>query len=279
MSTPIIPISCDVQIPLSATEPVVADFSVGALRVAYVHQRDIKQLPANEWSVPCIYVLLTDDGSHQVYIGKANDARARLLRHRSEPKLAWTRAVVIKRDTTDGFNSAKVGYLEGCVAAEVRAIPDVTVVEGKHDQDKTLPLREQQSLDGFLPSILAALRLAGMDMHKKTDKPKPKAKETSQKQKTSTRRNKEFSGIIAAGYLHANDKLYLKTNAQIIEGTVTSLGTIRVADKEENSPSGAAKAALGGMAADGWNRWYVGDIHGPKLAVLRNEWRKMNRSE
>ncbi len=62
----------------------------------------------------------------------AVDLRKRLLQHRRTPKLAWTRAVAIKRDTSHGFNSAEIGYLEGRLAAEIGAMCTPALQPGPH---------------------------------------------------------------------------------------------------------------------------------------------------
>jgi len=264
MPTKVIPVN--VQIPAAATVPVVADFVAHALRVAYVHRRDIERLAADEWEVPGIYVLLTDNGSHQLYVGQAIDLRKRLLQHRGKPKLEWTRAVVIKRDTSHGFNSAEIGYLEGRVAAEVRAIPGVDVVEGKQDQDTTLPPHMLLSLDDLLSSILAALRLAGVDTYKEADEPEQKVARKSPMAKSGT-----IADLLDAGLLRAGATLHLSQGGKTASGTVTTSGEIIVAGVAYASPSKAAQQALGLQSSNGWTTWHVGNPKGPTLDALRDQ--------
>jgi len=57
-----------------------------------------------------------------------------LLHHWRNPTLEWWRAMVVVRDTTHGFNSAQIGYLEGRLAQELRARPGVDVREGQIGQ-------------------------------------------------------------------------------------------------------------------------------------------------
>jgi hypothetical protein len=269
MPTQVIPVN--VQIPSAATAPVVADFVAHALRVAYVHRRDAERLPADEWEVPGIYVLLTDDGSRQLYIGQAVDARKRLLQHRRKSKLDWTRAVIIKRDTSHGFNSAEIGYLEGRVAAEINAIPGVAVVEGKRDQDTTLPLHMLLSLDDLLSSILAALRLAGMDTHKEADEPEHKIRRPSAKRKGRIAKTGTIADLLAAGLLRAGAEVHLSQGGRSASGTVTTSGEIIVAGVAYASPSKAAQQALGLQSSNGWTTWHVGNLKGPTLDALRDQ--------
>lgn len=263
-------IPVNVQIPSAATAPVVADFVAHALRVAIVNRRDAGRLPADDWAVPGIYVLLTDDGSRRLYVGQAVDLRKRLLQHRSKPRLAWTRAVVIKRDTSHGFNSAEIGYLEGRVAAEAAAIPGVTVVEGKRDQDTTLPPHMLLSLDDLLDSILAALRLAGVDTHKEADEPESKASAGASTRKRPTAKAGTVADLLAAGLLRAGAELHLSQGGRTATGTVTTAGEVIVAGVAYASPSKAAQQALGLQSSNGWTTWHVGSPKGATLDALRD---------
>jgi hypothetical protein len=262
-------IPVNVQIPSSATAPVVADFMEHALRVAYVNRRDLASLESSEWGVPGIYVLLTEDGSRQVYVGQAVDLRKRLLQHRSKEKLLWTRAVVIKRDTSHAFNSADIGYLEGRVAAEVDAIPGVVVVEGKRDLDTTLPPHMLLSLDGLLGSVLAALRLAGVDTHKEADEPESAPK--TSRRKAPTAKLGTVADLLANGLLRAGAQLHLSQGGRTATASVTTAGEVIVAGVAYNSVSRAAAAALGLQSSNGWTTWHVGDLKGPTLDALRDQ--------
>lgn len=263
-------IPVNVQIPAASTAPVVADFVSHALRVAYIVRRDVDRLSAEEWGVPGIYVLLTDDGTHQLYVGQAVDLRKRLLAHRARQRLAWARAVVIKRDTSHGFNSAEIGYLEGRVAAEAAAIPGMTIVEGKRDQDTTLPPHMLLSLDELLSSVLAALRLAGVDTHKDADEPEARASRSGTRRKSRTAKNGTVADLLSAGLLRAGAAVHLSQGGRTASGTVTTSGEIIVAGVAYASPSRAAQQALGLQSSNGWTTWRVGDLCGPTLDALRD---------
>ena len=268
MSTQVIPVN--VQIPAAATAPVVADFVVHALRVALVNRRDLERLAAEEWAVPGIYVLLTDDGSRRVYVGQAVALRQRLLQHRSKERLPWTRAVAIKRDTSHGFNSAEIGYLEGRVAAEVAAIPGVTVVEGKRDQDTTLPPHMLLSLDDLLSSVLAGLRLAGVDTYKDADEPElAVTASSSSKRMSRALKSGSVADLLSAGLLRAGVSVYLSQGGRDAEGRVSTSGEIIIDGVAYASPSRAAAVALGLQSSNGWTTWHVGSLTGPTLDALR----------
>jgi Restriction Enzyme Adenine Methylase Associated len=266
VSSQVIPVN--VQVPSDTTAPVVADLPVQALRVAYVARRDLERLPEVEWGTPGVYVLLTDDGSRQVYVGQAVHLRKRLFQHRSKPKVEWRRAVAMKRDTTHGFNSAEIGYLEGRLAAEIGAIPGVHVIQGLKNLDTTLPSHHMLALDALLPGVFAALRLAGMDLLKDADVPDSPASENSSK-KSPTVIPGTVADLVAAGLVRAGAELRLSQGGRLAKATVSTSGELIVEGVAYASPSKAAATALGLQSSNGWTTWHVDDLSGPTLAQLR----------
>lgn len=259
----------NVQVPADATAPMIADFVEHALRVAYVHLRDVHHLRDADWAAPGVYVLLTDDGSGRVYVGKAVGLRARLLQHRTKPKLPWLRAVILKRDTSHGFNSAEIGYLEGRLSAELEAAQSLTVIKGKSDQDVTLPPHMLLSLDAILPSMLAAVRLGGLDVLRTSDLDDGQQATTSATVKTSTFIPGTIADLLASGLLQAGAELHLSQGGKVGKGKVTTSGEIIVNGVAYPSPSKASAVALGLKASNGWEAWHVGSLSGPKLSSLR----------
>ncbi len=79
-------------------------------------ERDGVQALTADWDRPAVYLLLDrhePDGTWGCYAGKAaTGVRSRLLQHVAK-KDHWHRALLVQRDTTFGFNSAQVGWLEG----------------------------------------------------------------------------------------------------------------------------------------------------------------------
>lgn len=260
----------NVQIPAAADAPIVADFVEHALRVAYLHRAHLKALPSEEWLCPGVYVLLTGDGSGHVYVGKATALRKRLQAHANRPPLDWTRAVAIRRDTTHGFNSAEIGYLEGRLSAELGAVPSLSVVKGKNDEDTTLPPHMMLSLDALLGSMLAALRLAGVDVAKDADEPEPVS--TSAKRRGHTKINGTISDLVATGLILAGEEVHLLQGTLTAKGSVTATGEIVVDGVAYGSPSKAAAKALGLQSSNGWITWHVGSIDGPTLDSYRRHW-------
>lgn len=97
---------------------MIINLDAPALRVAFVAREHLGHLP-QDWARPGVYVLLASVGASektQVYVGKAIRVRDRFLTHRRKPPVPWWRAVAITQDTTNGFNSAEIGYLEGRIS-------------------------------------------------------------------------------------------------------------------------------------------------------------------
>jgi hypothetical protein len=263
MAAPVIP--ANVQVPSLSTAPIVADFASHALRAAYVMARHLTWLPSSEWDCPGVYVMLTGDGK-TVYVGQSTKLRGRLLHHRARPPLPWVRAIVIKRDTSHGFNSAEIGYLEGRLSAELSAVAGMHVLKGKVDQDATLPPHMLIALDELLPSMVAAVRLSGIDTHKEADIP-----ENAVQRKGHTQIPGSIADLLARGLLHAGAELHLRQGGRAAIGTVTTQGEVIVAGVAYASPSRAAASALGLQSSNGWAAWHVGSINGPTLAALRTQ--------
>ncbi|OIU87837.1 GIY-YIG nuclease family protein [Microbacterium sp. AR7-10] len=269
----------NVQIPSDSQAPVIADFVEHALRAAYVDRAHLGSLPITEWDVPGVYILLTGDGSGRVYVGQARRLRSRLSQHNSKEKLPWRRAVAIKRDTTDGFNTAEIGYLEGRVSAEVSVLDSLTVIQGQVSGDETLPKHMMLSLDSFVKSILAALRLAGIDTTRSNPEQDPEDEAPSNASGGRMTFNAKFADLVSSGLLRGGETLYLRQGAVEETGTVTADGEIVVRGVAYKSPSAAAANALHLQSSNGWITWHVGSLAGVTLDVLRRQWLEQQDQE
>ena len=287
-------IAVNVQIPASTTCPVGADFTIYALRVGYFHRRDWQNLPVDDWNAPGVYVLMTTDGSGLIYVGKSVKLRGRVSTHNSAPPIDWKRALAVKRDTSHGFTSADVGYLEGRLAAELAAIPGITVQRGKEDRDDTLPRHMELSLDELLGSILSAVRLAGLDVHKPADLPDEDEDEdevpvgatdsavptgAAPHRRRHTKKAK-LPELVAAGLISAGTELHLSQAGTTATGIVSPQGEIVVDGVAHSSVSKAAQTALNSdrdeaaqvLSSNGWITWHIGGPTGPMLDSLRDQY-------
>ncbi|PRA06582.1 excinuclease ABC subunit C [Arthrobacter sp. MYb229] len=271
----------NVQIPSDTEAPIIADFVEHALRVAYFDRQHWASLPASDWDAPGVYVLMTADGSNRVYVGQARKLRGRLQQHNNKEKLPWHRALAVKRDTTAGFNTAEIGYLEGRIAAELNALTQITVVEGQTSGDETLPKHMMISLDAFVKSILGALRLAGLDISRSNPQTLTEDEQPSTALVPSNKPNKTVTvaDLVSSGLLQAGHALYLSQAGREAEGSVTADGEIIVRGVSYKSPSAAAKIVLDGQASNGWMTWKVGSPSGSPLDTLRQQWLAQQAAE
>jgi hypothetical protein len=138
-------------LPETAADPVILFDQHAALRFAIVERDYTLRVSADEWNRPGVYVLLDPpaaDGSWGCYVGKAPAGiRARLLDHLRH-KDHWRRAVLIQRDTTFGFNSAQVAWLEGRLNDLLDAAEDARPHNGNRPSDETLPAFERTATPG-----------------------------------------------------------------------------------------------------------------------------------
>ncbi|MBX3312592.1 MAG: excinuclease ABC subunit C [Microbacteriaceae bacterium] len=260
----------EVQIPSSNTSPIIVEFTAHALTVGYVFERDVQRLSEQEWQVPGIYTLLSEGTTPEIYIGKSIKLRGRLLEHKRNPKIKWTRAMIVKRGTINGFNSAQIGYLEGRLAAELRNTSNITVSEGRADIDETLPKSFLISLDELVPTLVRALRLAGVDTFEKDEGANFEVDDKTTNGKPN--RRVTLNDLLSSGLIRPGDKLHLSQGAVTSTGTVTATGEITVGDRSYSTPSSAAAAALGLQSSNGWVTWRVGSLDGKLLDQLRSEW-------
>jgi hypothetical protein len=265
MAAPITPATA--QVPADPDAPVILDFSIHALRVALVARANVLKL-SSMWAVPGVYVLLGPlgtGGKTEIYVGKAVKLRDRLNHHRTKPKLPWWRAIAITRDTTAGFNSAEIGYLEGRLYSELSSLASVDLKADKHDQDTTLPHHMLVQLDAFVPTILAALRVAGIDVG---DELAPLG---GARGKVRQIIQGTVADLLAAGLVSAGTPLTFARAGKKATGKITADGQIVVDGKAYTSPSTAAAAGLGLKATNGWVSWRLNEGSGPTLADLRSQ--------
>ncbi|QAY69744.1 hypothetical protein [Xylanimonas protaetiae] len=247
-----------VLLPETAADPVVVYDPSAALRFAVVERAGIGRLGA-EWDQPGNYILLDPrdvDGFFGTYVGKAapGGVRSRLMSH-IKTKDHWTRAVVIQRDTTLGFNSAQVGWLEGRLYDLMYAAEFARLHNLNRPSDETLPLFDRNMLEQTILPIRRLLRLLGYD-------PAPADESAPSDERTPRQPSgKRYFGValvdlVAAGVLTVGTRL-VSTNGAWPADAVVVPGGIEFAGVVYPSPSAAAGAAKEGGAANGWDFWAI----------------------
>lgn len=262
----------EVQIPRDPDAPVVFDLDVHAMKMGLIDRKSLKALDPKTWNEPGIYVLLgTLGGSKtQVYVGKSGGGkqgvRGRLMTHNSNPttnaKFDWWRAVTVVRDTTDGFNSAQIGYLEGRLTSELKALPGMDVRSDRGDLDTSLSDAKRAALDAFVPSILAGLKLAGLPLRKEAAEPDSgKGKQTF---------DVTVADLVSTGELEVGAELTFTRKNKTATATVSAQGEVLVNGVAYKTPSEAGKAAHNlKNRPRGWTDWRLDGGNGPSLHDLR----------
>lgn len=265
MTTDSLPVT--VLIPENSAVPIEIYDQHAALKVAVVERDGIGAL-ADEWDTPGVYLLLdrhSPEGTWGVYAGKAPAGiRARLGSH-VRNKDHWYRAILVRRDTTFGFNSAQVGFLEGRLYDLLQAAEDARLHNANRPSDETLPPYDRQMLELVVLPVTRVLRLLGHD---------PATADESTTSTTTARRSSRFFGItlgeiIDAGLLAEGTPLVSTNGAWPANATVAPGGEINVEGTIYPSPSAGAAAVKDGPA-NGWDFWAVDTETGrTTLATLR----------
>mgnify|MGYP000120468488 CR=1 FL=1 len=241
-----------------------------ALKMAVV-ERNGAILTNEEWDAPGVYILLDRpdaDGRWGVYAGKAPAGIRARLRDHLRNKDHWYRALLIRRDTTLGFNSAQIGWLEGRLYDLFTVATDAVLHNGNRPRDETLPPYDRQMLEMVILPVRRVLRLLGHDPATADDDP----------ELSPTPRSKRYHGITVAqlietGVLYPGTTLTSTNGAWPASAAVTMTGEIVYAGEVYLSPSGAAEAAKDGPA-NGWEFWAVETDTGKvPLSVLRERCR------
>jgi hypothetical protein len=223
-----------------------------------------------DWDAPGVYVLLDrhdPDGTWGCYVGKAPaGVRARLGQH-LRGRDHWCRALLIRRDTTFGFNSAHVGWLEGRLYDLLDAAADTRLHNGNRPSDETLPPYERAALEGIVPPIRRVLRLLGYETETPDD-------QVAARPATKTRSNR-FYGItvkqlLDAGLLTVGETLTSTNRVYPATGLLGPGGEVQFNGAMHPSPSNAARVVRGGLHTNGWEFWAVERPTGRvTLATLR----------
>lgn len=253
---------------LLATEPqtpVVVFDNNAALRMAVVERLSLAGLDES-WDAPGVYILINPvdtDGSFGAYVGKASQGlRGRLKEHASRRgKETWQRAVLVQRDTTNGWHSAHVGWLEGWLYALLESGSGPQLSNGNRPQDETVPPHDRAALENAVEPIAALLRLLGYPPDAEDDLPQPGPAPHRKRSYSVT-----FADLLATGYLTAGETVTSTKTATPGTGTITVDGAITVNETAHATPSAAGSALRDGRAVNGWQFWAV-ERDGSRLSL------------
>ena len=268
-STDVDTLTMTVLVPDNAAAPTVVFDDNAALKLAIVERSGARKL-GDEWDAAGLYILIdradADDG-WGVYVGKAPaGVKARIGSHLRN-KEHWYRALLVRRDTTHGFNSAQIGWLEGRLYDILKAAENARLHNSVRPGDETLAPYDRQALEMVLVSIQRVMRLLGHDSSS--------GDETSGSgpgKKTSRYYGIKLVKLFEAGLIEAGDVLVSTNGAWPATARTAPNGKIAMDGKEFDNPSSAAIAVKGGPA-NGWDFWARQTPTGlVRLSTLRAEY-------
>ncbi len=236
--------------------PVTVFDSNAALRMAVVDRTSLAELD-EVWDAPGVYLLLDPpgpDGTYGAYVGKApSGVRGRLREHRSRRgRESWIRAVAVVRDTTHGWHSGQVGWLEGRLYALLEGAAAANLSNSNRPQDETVPSYDRAALETAVEPIAALLRLLGFSPDAEDD-----TTITTGSRGTPRQYSVAPSDLLSAGLLTAGEPLRATMTAYPATARLNSDGTVTVDGNTFPSLSAAGSAVREGKATNGWSFWAV----------------------
>ncbi len=279
----------DLTIPSDPKAAVTINLEPHAVKAALVERDSVNSLDAKAWDVPGVYVLIGPLGGKitEVYVGKAGGGkqgvRGRLQTHKTSPRknanFPWWRAVAFLRDTTDGFDSAQVGYLEGRVASELGALPGVKVRSDREDIDRSQNAGKRAALDALVPSILAGLKLVGLPLREDPPEGPADAQASSGDKVKQNWYGVAVADLVADGLIEPGEVLTFRRKGVDAIATVTAEGALVVDGVAYQSPSEAGKVAHGlKNRVRGWTDWRLDGGSGSSLHEIRQTFLEKNPS-
>lgn len=258
-----------VLVPDNAATPTVVFDDNAALKLAIVERSGARRL-GDEWDTAGLYILIDRadaDGGWGVYVGKAPAGiKARIGSHLRN-KDHWFRALLVRRDTTHGFNSAQIGWLEGRLYDILKAAENARLHNSVRPGDETLAPYDRQALEMVLVSIQRVMRLLGHDSSS--------GDETSGSgpgKKTSRYYGIKLEELFETGLIKVDDVLISTNGAWPATARIAPKGKIAMDGEEFDNPSSAA-IAVKGSPANGWDFWARQTPTGlVRLSTLRAEY-------
>lgn len=265
------PLPGDDRLPFTCLVPDVAGVidifdQTAALHIAVVDRSAVPTLPA-VWNCPGNYILLDppEDGTWGCYVGKAPAGVKPRLTDHLRNKDHWTRVLLIRRDTTYGFQSGHTAWLEGRLYDLLRASANGRPNNKNRPVDDTLPPYDQLMLETAVDPISRVLRLIGYDPAPQGDEP------TVPSRRTYTRHGVTVPDLISAGLLDAGARLVSMSIGTPADAVVNADGTITWDGTTYSTPSAAGCAVRAGKATNGWAFWAIESDSGKvTLATLRS---------
>jgi hypothetical protein len=256
--------------------PVVVFDSNAALRMAVVDRQSVHGLDES-WDAPGVYLLLDPvalDGVYGVYVGKAPAGLRTRLKQHLKGKDHWARALLVVRDTTHGWHSAQVGWLEGRLYDLLDGASLAHLSNGNRPQDETLPAYDRSALEAAVEPIAAVMRFLGCSPdvlpdaaeqdvpEDDADAPIPPGAVAARRRSIVMPSGKAYYGVsllklMESGDLSAGEVLHSTQRSAPARARLNAGGTLSVEGETFESPSSAGRHVLDGKAINGWAFWAV----------------------
>ena len=259
-------------VPGSSAEPMEVKVAHSGLRMVLVSRESVGLLDES-WRVLGVYFLLGaagDPDRYRAYVGEVGKSTLvqRVKQHATQ-KDWWSRALLIG-SSSDEFNSAEIGWLEGRLYDVLNNAIACEVMNGNRPGDESLSLRERGVLERYVEPIMAALRACGAPPDTADQKPARKGR------RTHTHFSESVADLISAGLLKPETKLHPLKKGLTETATVLADGRLQVGTVIHDTLSAAAKAVAGTTSEAGWNFWGAPSGAGGfvPLATLREKLRE-----
>lgn len=248
----------------------------GALKMAVVERNSVRELDEDAWKQPGVYILLyrhNSNGNWSAYVGKSLTLKSRISEH-IKKKEEWYRALLVQLDTTYGFNSAEIGWLEGRLYDLLYAAKDVELKNENSPGDETLPPYDLPPLETLILPVRRVLMMLGHDPTTADD-----AEDHDSKTQSSQRKSHDVTvaQLVEKGLIKAGEELVSTNGVWPAIARVDDHGKIEFNGTSYDAPSSAAKAVKNG-SVNGWEFWAVQKDSGKvSLAILRAKFMSLNK--
>jgi len=255
----------------SSEEPMPVLVKHSGLRMVAVNKDSVGLLD-DTWDVLGVYFLFghgSEPERYSAYVGEAGKRPLRTrLREHVRGKEGWNRALLITSDSSEGFDSAAIGWLEGRLHAVLMNATAAEVVNANTPADNSLPQYEREAMEGYIRPVMAAMRALGYPPDT------PDQRVPAAPRRRPRRYTESVSDLITAGLLRVGTRLSPVPSAFDVTATVLADGRLQIGDRDFDAPSGAG-AFVAGHATSGWDFWGVPSGEGglKPLAVLREQLR------
>ena len=239
-------------VPSTADEPIDVNVAHSGLRMVLVNRDAIQRL-SSDWRVLGVYFLLGPDPASSdcflAYIGEVGrrNLLLRLTEHAAH-KNWWNRALLITSNSSDGFNSAEIGWLEGRLYDVLNNAVAATVMNKGRPGDDSIAIKDRGVLERYVEPTLAALRAVGASPDTADQKPAPGGKKRAHY-------HESVKDLIDADLLKPGTRLRPLRKRLMKTALVLEDGALEVEGTRFAAVSPAAQAVSGNQSEPGWEFW------------------------